>query len=96
MNINKKWIFIGIAVILIVGILYIGPDNIFNFKKNPKITGEIQDLTSNMLITNEENGLLVLENRGKSNAIEIEVEPVSNFKVSFEENPPVLLENGKT
>ncbi|HNZ87093.1 MAG TPA: hypothetical protein PKK55_01030 [Methanofastidiosum sp.] len=96
MNINKKWIFIAIAAIIIVGVLYFGQDSIFNFKKNPKITGEVQGLTSSVLITNEQTGLLMLKNSGKSNAIEIEVEPISNFKVSFDENPPTLLENGKT
>jgi hypothetical protein len=96
MNINKNWVFIGIAAILIIGIIYIGPDNIFNLKKNPRISGEIGDLTAKMMITNEESGYLTLKNTGKSNAMEIEVEPVSNFKVSFDETPPVLLEDGKS
>ncbi|NMC58749.1 MAG: hypothetical protein GYA51_05080 [Candidatus Methanofastidiosa archaeon] len=96
MNINKNWVIIGIAAILIIGIIYIGPDNIFNLKKNPRISGEIGDLTAKMMITNEESGYLTLKNTGKSNAMEIEVEPVSNFKVSFDETPPVLLEDGKS
>ena len=72
MNINKKWIFIVIAIVLIVGILYLGQDTIFNFKKNPKISASVDVLTSNMLITNEEIGILTLENKGKSNAIELD------------------------
>ncbi|HOG73658.1 MAG TPA: hypothetical protein PLP47_01840, partial [Methanofastidiosum sp.] len=64
MNINKKWIFIAIAAIIIVGVLYFGQDSIFNFKKNPKITGEVQGLTSSVLITNEQTGLLMLKNSG--------------------------------
>lgn len=96
MNINKKWIFIVIAVILIVGILYLGQDTIFNFKKNPKISASVDVLTSKMLITNEEIGILTLENKGKSNAIEIEVEENSAFTVTLEAEPPLLLEKGKT
>jgi hypothetical protein len=96
MNINRKWIFIVIAVILIVGILYIGQDSIFNFKKNPKISASVDVLTSKMLITNEEDGILTLENIGKSNAIELEVEEVSPFTVTLEADPPLLLEKGKT
>ncbi|MCC7572651.1 MAG: hypothetical protein KO464_04595 [Candidatus Methanofastidiosum sp.] len=96
MNINKKWIFIVIAVVLIVGILYLGQDTIFNFKENPKISGSVDVLTSNMLITNEEIGILTLQNKGKSNAIEIEVEEVSPFTVILEAEPPLLLEKGKT
>ena len=96
MNINKKWIFIVIAAILIVGLLYIGQDTIFNFKKNPKISAGIDVLSSKMLITNEEIGVLNLENTGKSNAIEIKVDEVSPFTVTFESEPPLLLENGKT
>jgi len=96
MNINKKWIFIVIAVVLIVGILYLGQDTIFNFKKNPKISASVDVLTTKMLITNEETGILNLENTGKSNAIEIEVEEVSPFTVTLEATPPLLLEKGKT
>ena len=96
MNINKKWIFIVIAVVLIVGVLYIGQDTIFNFKKNPKISASVDVLTTKMLITNEETGILNLENTGKSNAIEIEVEEVSPFTVTLEATPPLLLEKGKT
>ncbi|KYC46856.1 MAG: hypothetical protein AMQ74_01743 [Candidatus Methanofastidiosum methylothiophilum] len=96
MNINKKWIFIGIMALIVLGILYIGPENIFNFKKNPKITAEISNVPTNMLITTEESGLLTINNVGKSNAVEITVEPISEFKVSFEESPPTLLEDGKT
>ena len=96
MNINKKWIFIVIAAILIVGLLYLGQDTIFNFKKNPKISAGIDVLSSKMLITNEEIGVLNLENTGKSNAIEIKVDEVSPFTVTFESEPPLLLENGKT
>jgi len=96
MNINRKWIFIVIAVIFIVGILYLGQDTIFNFKKNPKISASVDVLTSKMLITNEEIGILTLENIGKSNAIELEVEEVSPFTVTLEAEPPLLLEKGKT
>ena len=96
MNINKKWIFIVIAIVLIVGILYLGQDTIFNFKKNPKISASVDVLTSNMLITNEEIGILTLENKGKSNAIELEIEEVSPFTVTLESDPPLLLEKGKT
>lgn len=96
MNINRKWIFIVIAVIFIVGILYLGQDTIFNFKKNPKISASVDVLTSKMLITNEEIGILTLENIGKSNAIELEVEEVSPFTVTLEADPPLLLEKGKT
>lgn len=96
MNINKKWIVIVIAVILIIGILYLGQDTIFNFKDNPKISGSVNVLTSKMLITNEEIGVLTLENKGKSNAIEIEVQEISPFSVTLETNPPILLEKGKT
>jgi len=95
MNINRKWIFIVIAVIFIVGILYLGQDTIFNFKKNPKISASVDVLTSKMLITNEEIGILTLENIGKSNAIELEVEEVSPFTVTLEAEPPLLLEKGK-
>jgi len=96
MNINKKWIVIVIAVIFIIGILYLGQDTIFNFKDNPKISGSVNVLTSKMLITNEEIGVLTLENKGKSNAIEIEVQEISPFSVTLETNPPILLEKGKT
>ena len=96
MNINKKWIVIVIAVIFIIGILYLGQDTIFNFKDNPKISGNVNVLTSKMLITNEEIGVLTLENKGKSNAIEIEVQEISPFSVTLETNPPILLEKGKT
>jgi len=96
MNINRKWIFIVIAVIFIVGILYLGQDTIFNFKKNPKISASVDVLTSKMLITNEEIGILTLENIGKSNSIELEVEEVSPFTVTLEADPPLLLEKGKT
>jgi len=96
MNINRKWIFIVIAVIFIVGILYLGQDTIFNFKKNPKISASVDVLTTKMLITNEEIGILTLENIGKSNAIELEVEEVSPFTVTLEADPPLLLEKGKT
>lgn len=96
MNINKKWIFIVIAVVLIVGILYLGQDTIFNFKKNPKISAGVDVLATKMLITNEETGILNLVNTGKSNAIDIEVEEVSPFTVTLEATPPLLLEKGKT
>ena len=96
MNINKKWIVIVIAVFFIIGILYLGQDTIFNFKDNPKISGSVNVLTSKMLITNEEIGVLTLENKGKSNAIEIEVQEISPFSVTLETNPPILLEKGKT
>ncbi|NYT03778.1 MAG: hypothetical protein GKC00_03625 [Candidatus Methanofastidiosa archaeon] len=96
MNIKKKWIFIVIVAILIVGVLYLGQDTIFNFKKNPKISASVDVLTSKMLITNEEMGVLTLENTGKSNAIEIQVDEISPFTVTFESETPALLENGKT
>lgn len=96
MNINKKWIVVVIAVIFIIGILYLGQDTIFNFKNNPKISGSVNVLTSKMLVTNEEIGVLTLENKGKSNAIEIEVQEISPFNVTLETNPPILLEKGKT
>lgn len=96
MNINKKWTFIVIAVVLIVGILYLGQDTIFNFKKNPKISAGVDVLATKMLITNEETGILNLVNTGKSNAIDIEVEEVSPFTVTLEATPPLLLEKGKT
>lgn len=96
MNINKKWIFIVIAVVLIIGILYLGQDTFFNFKKNPKISASVDVLATKMLITNEETGILNLENTGKSNAIEIEVTEVSPFTVTLESTPPLLLEKGKT
>ena len=96
MNINKNWIFIVIAIILVVGILYLGQDTVFNFKKNPKISASVDVLTSNMLITNEEIGILILENKGKSNAIELEIEEISPFTVTLESDPPLLLEKGKT
>ncbi|KYC45197.1 MAG: hypothetical protein APG12_00889 [Candidatus Methanofastidiosum methylothiophilum] len=96
MNINRKWIFIVIAAILVVGILYFGQESIFNFKNNPKISANVNVLSSKILITNEEIGILSLENKGKSNAIEIEVEEISPFTVTFESDPPLLLEKGKT
>jgi hypothetical protein len=96
MNINKKWIFIVIAAILIVGLLYLGQDTIFNFKKNPKISASVDVLSSKMLITNEEIGVLNLENTGKSNAIEIKIDEVSPFTVTLDSEPPILLEKGKT
>jgi len=95
MNVNKKWIFIVIALVLIPGILYFGQDSIFNFKKNPKISANVNVLTNKMLITNEEFGILILENKGKSNAIEIEVIETSPYTVTFESNPPIVLEKGK-
>ncbi len=96
MNINKKWIFLVIAVILIVGVLYLGQDTFFNFKENPKISAKVNVLTSKMLITNQEIGTLSLENTGKSNAIGIEIEEVSPFTIILDSEPPLLLEKGKT
>jgi hypothetical protein len=96
MNINKKWILIVIAVILIVGVLYLGQDTIFNFKKNPKISANIDILNSRILITNEESGVLTLKNTGKSNAVEIQIEEISPFTVALESESPVLLEKGET
>jgi hypothetical protein len=85
-----------IAAILIVGLLYLGQDTIFNFKKNPKISASVDVLSSKMLITNEEIGVLNLENTGKSNAIEIKIDEVSPFTVTLDSEPPILLEKGKT
>lgn len=95
MNVNKKWIFIVIVLVLIPVILYFGQDSVFNFKKNPKISANVNVLTNKMLITNEEFGILTLENKGKSNAIEIEVLETSPYTVMFDSNPPIVLEKGK-
>ncbi len=95
MNVNIKWILLVIGIVLVFGVAFLGQDTIFNFSEEPRISADVEVLSPRMLITNEEMGVLTLENRGKSGAIEIEVQDVTPFTVIFDSEPPLFLEQGR-
>lgn len=95
MNINVKWVLLLVGIILIFGIMFFGQDTILRLSDNPRISANVDVLSPNVLITNEEMGVLTLENKGRSGAIEIEIQDITPFKVIYDSDPPLFLEEGR-